>query len=108
MLAEAFAVVDNNDEHFYEAELYRLQGELTLQQFNVQGSKFKVANPRSLIPNSQAEAEAEACFLKAIDIARKQQAKLSHSSGFSGGAPTPFVIPLNLCSHTPILGYQLH
>jgi predicted ATPase len=25
--------------------------------------------------SSQAEAEAEACFLKAIDIARKQQAK---------------------------------
>jgi len=75
LLAEAFAVVDNNDEHFYEAELYRLKGELTLQQFNVQGAKFKVANPRSLSPNSQAEAEAEACFLNAIDIARKQHAK---------------------------------
>jgi TOMM system kinase/cyclase fusion protein len=75
LLAEALAVVDNNEEHLYEAELYRLKGELTLQQFNVQGSKFNVANPRSLIPNPQAEAEAEACFLKAIDIARKQQAK---------------------------------
>ena len=75
LLAEAFAVVDNNDEHFYEAELYRLKGELTLHQCNVQGSTFNVANPRSLIPHSQAEAEAEACFLKAIDIARKQQAK---------------------------------
>ncbi len=40
-----------------------LKGELTLQQFNVQGSKFKV------------QEEAEACFLKAIDIARQQQAK---------------------------------
>ena len=60
---------------FYEAELYRLKGELTLQQCNVQGATFKVANPRSLSPHSQAEAEAEACFLKAIDIARKQQAK---------------------------------
>jgi predicted ATPase len=75
LLAEAFAVVDNNEEHFYEAELYRLKGELTLQQCNVQGATFKVANPRSLIPHSQAEAEAEACFLKAIDIARTQQAK---------------------------------
>ena len=75
LLAEAFAVVDKNDEHFYEAELYRLKGELTLQQCNGQGSKFNVANPRALIPHSQAEAEAEACFLKAIAIARKQQAK---------------------------------
>jgi len=75
LLAEAFAVVNKNEEHFYEAELYRLKGELTLQQFNVQGATFKVANPRSLSPHPQAEAEAEACFLKAIDIARKQQAK---------------------------------
>ena len=75
LLAEAFAVMDKNDEHFYEAELYRLKGELTLQQYNVQGATCKVANPRALIPPSQAEAEAEACFLKAIDIARLQQAK---------------------------------
>jgi adenylate cyclase len=27
------------------------------------------------VPSIQAEAEAEACFLKAIDIAQKQQAK---------------------------------
>jgi len=52
-------------ERFYEAELYRLKGELTLQ-FKVQGSKFKV-------PNLQAEAEG--CFLKAIEVARRQQAK---------------------------------
>jgi predicted ATPase len=75
LLAEAFAVVDKNDEHFYEAELYRLQGELTLHQCNGQGATCQVANPRALSPHSQAEAEAEACFLKAIDIARKQQAK---------------------------------
>ena len=75
LLAEAFAVVDNNEEHLYEAELYRLKGELTLQRFNVQGSTFKVANPQSLIPNPQAQAEAEACFLKALEIAQRQQAK---------------------------------
>jgi predicted ATPase len=68
VLAEALAIVDKNGARGYEAELYRLKGELTLQQFNVQGSKFKVANP-------QGEAEAEACFHKAIEIARKQQAK---------------------------------
>jgi adenylate cyclase len=35
--------------------------------------KFQVPDPRPLIPNPQAQAEA--CFLKAIDIAQKQQAK---------------------------------
>jgi predicted ATPase len=38
-----------------------------LQQFQVSGSKFHVA------PNPQVEAEA--CFLKAIEIAQHQQAK---------------------------------
>jgi len=33
--------------------------------------------------------------------------KLPHSTEFSGGAPPPFVIPLQLCSLTPILGHHL-
>ena len=74
-MAEALAAVDRIGERFYEAELYRLRGELTLKQFKVQGSKFKVTNPQHPTPHTQAEAEAEACFLKAIEIARKQQAK---------------------------------
>jgi len=36
-------------------------------------SRFQVADPRPLIPDPQAEAEE--CFLKAIEIARKQRAK---------------------------------
>jgi adenylate cyclase len=39
-----------------------------LQPFNVQ-------RYRPPIPNSQAEAEAEACFRKAIEIARQQSAR---------------------------------
>jgi predicted ATPase len=74
-LAQALTVMDKSGERFYEAELYRLKGELTLQRFNVQGSTFKVANPQSLTPNPQAQAEAEAHFLKAIEIAQRQQAK---------------------------------
>jgi predicted ATPase len=67
LLDEALEVVRINDERWWEAELYRLKGQLTLQQ--VQGSSFKFQIP----PNPQAEAEA--CFLKAIEIAKKQQAK---------------------------------
>ena len=61
MLAEALAQVDKTGERFYEAELYRLKGELTLQS-SVQSVEFRVK-------------ETEACFHKAIEIARKQQAK---------------------------------
>ena len=62
-LAEALAVIDKTGERYYEAELYRLKGELTLQQARVQ----RLA--------SSAQQEAEECFRKAIDIARRQQAK---------------------------------
>ncbi len=73
-LTEALEAVNNNSgARFYEAELYRLKGTLTLQQFKVQGSKFNVENPQSAFHNPQSEAEA--CFLKAIDIAQRQQAK---------------------------------
>jgi predicted ATPase len=74
-LAEALAIVDKTGERLYEAELYRLKGQLTLQKFQVSGSKFQVTSPQPLTPNPQAEAEAEACFLKAIEIARRQSAK---------------------------------
>jgi class 3 adenylate cyclase/predicted ATPase len=73
VLAEALALVDKTGERFYEAELYRLCGELTLQKFQVQGSKFQVENPKSAFRNPQSEAES--CFLKAIEISRRQQAK---------------------------------
>ncbi len=61
VLAEALAVVNKTGERFCEAELYRLKGQLTLQS-QVESHKSKVE-------------EAEACFHKAIDIARRQQAK---------------------------------
>src|SRR6185295_9471181 len=73
VLAEALALVDKTGERFYEAELYRLKGELTLQKFQVSGSTFQVDNSQSAIRIPQSEAEE--CFFKAIAIAQKQQAK---------------------------------
>jgi predicted ATPase len=77
VLAEALAQVDKTGECYYKAELYRLKGQLTLQQNRerVTGNRQqgRVIDPRSLMPDAQGEAEA--CFLKAIEIARKQQAK---------------------------------
>jgi len=63
LLAEALKLANNSGERFYVAELYRLHGELTLAQSSVQ----------DLAPSVQKEAEE--CFWKAIEIARKQQAK---------------------------------
>jgi class 3 adenylate cyclase/tetratricopeptide (TPR) repeat protein len=73
VVAEMLAFVNKTGAWVNETELYRLKGTLTLQQFKVQSSTFKVTDPRSLTPDLQAEAEA--CFLKAIEIARRQQAK---------------------------------
>jgi len=57
VLAEALAVIQRTGERIYEAELYRLQGELRL--------RIARDNP----------AEAETSFRQALDIARQQQAK---------------------------------
>ena len=64
VLREALASARRTGEHWYDAELHRLQGELTPQQ------------PGSGVPSRQAEPEAEACFLEAIETARQQGAKL--------------------------------
>ena len=56
VVAEALILVRQIGEHLYEAELHRLKGELTLQQ-------------------SQDAGEVESCFSKAIEVARRQQAK---------------------------------
>jgi predicted ATPase len=91
-VAEARGFIEQTDERFYEAEVWRLRGELVLQQAK-QKSKGKVqklkeargwrletsSSPQapSLKPlaPSGVEQEVEECFLKAIDIARQQQAK---------------------------------
>jgi predicted ATPase len=64
VLAEALAAVNKTREHFYEAELYRLKGELLLAQ---EGKNQK--------PVLSLVEGAEECFQKAIDIARRQSAK---------------------------------
>src|SRR3970040_2924397 len=79
VLAEALAVVNKNSERFYEAELYRLKGELLLMQAVGAGS----------IPDEfvgDAPTEAETCFRQAIDISRCQSAKsLELRAGMSFG-----------------------
>lgn len=59
-LVEAFALVNDNEERWWEAELYRLKGELLLAQGQT---------------SSTARRDAEQCFHQAIAIARRQSAK---------------------------------
>jgi predicted ATPase len=83
-LAEALTLVDNTEERWYEAELYRLKGELTLQGAN-QKKSCRVGNAHQSVSNAEAvtvgcahsteESKAEACFQKAIEVARRQSAK---------------------------------
>jgi predicted ATPase len=56
-LAEAYTLLEQHEERFWEAEVYRLQGVLLLQQ-----------------PGTPQE-EAEPWLQQALDVARRQQAK---------------------------------
>ncbi len=75
VLEEAFAVVKRNDERIWEGELYRRKGELTLRKLSVLLLHPPSPNTQHSTLGTQAEKEAEAYFLKAIDIARQQHAK---------------------------------
>jgi predicted ATPase len=61
-LTEALDFVGSTGERYYEAELYRLQGELTLQT-------------QRCHPAAGNQTEAQASFHKALTIARHQEAK---------------------------------
>ena len=57
LLGDALEAVHQNAEGYFEAEIYRLKGELLLQQV------------------AGREGDAEVCFRKALNVARRQQAK---------------------------------
>ena len=56
-LAEAYTLVEQHEERWWEAEVCRLRGVLLLRQ------------------TGTPQAEAEACFQQALDVARRQQTK---------------------------------
>jgi tetratricopeptide (TPR) repeat protein len=75
VLAEALEAIHRMGTRLFEAEAYRLKGELTLQkQSKVTSRRSKVSSPQPLTSSTQ-EAEAESCFLKAIEVSQHQQAK---------------------------------
>ncbi len=73
LLAEALSHVDKTGERYYEAELYRIKGRLTLQSKT--SPRQVTGKSKASQDKSEVEQEAEACFRKAIEVARKQSAK---------------------------------
>jgi predicted ATPase len=72
--------IERSEERWWEAELYRLKGELTLQR-EARGWRLDTGSLSSQAPSLKPQVspevaqEAEGCFHKAVEIARKQQAK---------------------------------
>jgi predicted ATPase len=68
ILAEALETVEKTGERFYEAELYRQKGELLFRPYS-EGSGLPST------ATSSRSCEIERCFLKAMTVAGRQQAK---------------------------------
>ena len=67
-VADAVETIARTGEHFYEAELYRVKGDLLLK------CDLQIAD-ESPHQQSSTRTEAELCFKKAIEIARRQRAR---------------------------------
>src|SRR5262249_15584840 len=89
-ITEALRLSDTTLEVCWEAELYRVKGMLTLQsqtrhrqvagksQTRRDSPQHVTGKPKARHPTSgvqSPEAEAETCFVKAMEIARRQEAK---------------------------------
>ncbi len=84
-IAEALHTTETSATAFWAAEVYRLKGELLLnaerrmqndeRKTKKKGRAASPIHPSSFIVHRSAQAEAEACFHKAIEIARQQDAK---------------------------------
>ncbi len=76
ILEDAHLLIHRNGERYYQAELYRLKGELLLMQSTGRGvSRAAPAGKAVLEADPPAVAHAEGCFKESIKIAQQQKAK---------------------------------
>jgi predicted ATPase len=74
MLEEALGIVESNGERYYQAELYRLKGELLLaQSADLIAGRARIGNRDGGQPPEIANAEE--CFNRSREIAQQQKAK---------------------------------
>jgi tetratricopeptide (TPR) repeat protein len=74
ILEEALEVVQRNGEAYYQAELYRLKGELLLAQMAAV-SEVTTRGKTKIKTKPPGAVQAEKCFQRSIKIAQKQRAK---------------------------------
>jgi predicted ATPase len=77
VLAEALAVTRGTGERHWQAELYRLKGELLLMHAGVRDGWPATPAGIGLRPEAEQSVltEAEGCYRQALDVARRQNAK---------------------------------
>ncbi len=84
-VAEALAAGEHTGQRYWDAELHRLKGTLSIQAEASAGrgtgecgpghDRLDQADLRSPAPNPAGAGDAESCLLEAIQIARRQRAK---------------------------------
>jgi tetratricopeptide (TPR) repeat protein len=67
-IEDALNASRNTGMHHHDAEIYRLKGELLLQQ---------ALKHQNLYKDDEKIAEAESCYIQAIEVARQQQSRSS-------------------------------
>ena len=76
VVAEALTIGQQCGERFYDAELYRLKGELLLNaERGMMNDELKTSSVQRSSLSAHRSEEAEACFHQALEVARQQQAK---------------------------------
>jgi len=76
LFEEAFKGAWGNGDLYYEAELYRLKGELLLMQIAERGVSLAAPGGKAVVEGKAIfEVQAENCFRQALDTAQRQQAK---------------------------------
>jgi DNA-binding winged helix-turn-helix (wHTH) protein/tetratricopeptide (TPR) repeat protein len=75
VLDEALALAKSNGDRYYQAELYRLKGELLLAQSSVLAVAQTAAAGKSVEGEAPAMTNAENCFNQSIVIAQRQKAR---------------------------------
>jgi predicted ATPase len=76
LLDEALQMAQRSSEGYYEAELYRLKGELLLLQSAGRGASLAAPAGKAVVEGKTVmEVQAESCFRQALDTAQRQQGK---------------------------------
>jgi DNA-binding winged helix-turn-helix (wHTH) protein/predicted ATPase len=75
VLEDALAITHRTGERYYEAELYRLKGELLLIEGTSRVLSRAAAGRKATEKKTADVIQVERCFRQSIEIARQQQAK---------------------------------